>query len=127
MKKAKHGLAIKNEEVANHFTHVDVLAGACDLKIERANKAAEATATKRANERQAEIERLEQEKHTETERRRRAQASCMLVHKRQEDSHANVIASLKAEHQKEVECNSQWHEKILRRINLILTSCVASP
>ena len=67
LKKAKHGLAIKNEEVANLSTHIDVLAGACDLKIERANKAAEATATKRANERQAEIERLEQEKHAETE------------------------------------------------------------
>ena len=111
LKKAKHGLAIKNEEVANLSTHIDVLAGACDLKIERVNKAAEATATKRTNEHQAEVERLEQEKRAETERRRRAQANCVLVHKRQEDRHTDAIASLKAEHQKDVECNSQWHEK----------------
>ena len=58
LKKAKHGLAIKNEEVANLSTRIDMLAGACDLKIERANKAAEATATKRASEHQVELERL---------------------------------------------------------------------
>ena len=92
--------------MANLSTHIDVLAGAYDLKIERVNKAAEATATKRANAHQAKVEQLEQEKHAETKRRRRAQANCVLVHKRQEDNHANVVASLKAEHQKDVECHA---------------------
>ena len=102
----------KSEQIENLSTSIEVLTGACDLNIEQANKKAEVSANEaaQAQEQQAETRRIKQEKPAKIKRRHTPQDSCVLVHKRQEESHTKSIVRLKTEHQKEIEHISQWYE-----------------